>query len=174
MVWSGSATHLQIVPSAGARSDQAQTSWRLTTAKALPWSSTSVVDSRLVSISISSSVSQTVRSALHCAISSIPPGAFLAISTPQAHATTNESGRKRDGTLSRSVCEVTECVRFFYLVSSPDLVVCSVSVSCPISQSIFCASQTLSFSEKRSASGTPVCIIEHMNAKQSRLLATME
>ena len=51
--------------------------------------------------------------------------------------------------------EATECVlvRVFDLIASLDLASDTLSVSSPISQSHCCASQTLSFSEKRSTSG---------------------
>ena len=58
-----------------------------------------------------------------------------------------------------SDCEVTECVfvRVFDLTSFLGPVVVSVTVSFPISPLSYCATQTLSLSEKRSASGTLMC-----------------
>ena len=56
-------------------------------------------------------------------------------------------------------CDVTDCVPVCVvdLTSSPDPASGSSSVSSLSSQLNRCASQTLSFSEKRSASGTEVC-----------------
>ena len=65
----------------------------------------------------------------------------------------------RDASDSGSDCEVAHGVpvHVFDLASPPDPVVVSMSVSVPTSQLFLCASQTLSFFEKRSASGTLVC-----------------
>ena len=54
-------------------------------------------------------------------------------------------------------CELTDCVRVFDLTASPDPSSDTSPVYSSDSELIFCASQTLSFTGTRSATGTLVC-----------------